>query len=174
MAVCPDVLEAELKARQKRQRAARFAALKRRAAKAPLLADQIIERELKERADYFSAEQTDEDRQRVIYRLEEKSAKAEGRNIDPSAILYDDPFDVEMSLRAIQYKATARHVLFGLDYWRACCKARHGFFGREYLSKKPEYKANYWRHVVSPYLGGPTTEEGSGPTTKQMSFDVFA
>jgi hypothetical protein len=132
---CPDLFAAELRARQRRQMAGRLRGLRARAAQVPLIASEIIERELVERADYYAAEPTERDRQVVAMRL----AMASGAHvcIDDYLVQPWAVSGIQFSYAALAYRALAERVLPPLAVWQACCALAR------FRERQPQYGTHY-------------------------------
>jgi hypothetical protein len=142
--VCPDMVLAELKASQKRKRRARMAAIKRRVqAKAPLFADEIIARELAERADHYNAEITAKDIEIATLKVADR-VNVNNPDFDPSTLLYDSESDIDFSIRAIVFRAICKRMLPRHVYYRALAKAQH----YRYISTSPVYRADHWFNTL--------------------------
>ncbi|MCF7980258.1 MAG: hypothetical protein K9L82_20050 [Chromatiaceae bacterium] len=142
--MCPDMVYAELKASQKRKRRARMSALKRRAqAKAPLFADEIIARELTEKADHYNAEVTEKDIEIATLKVAAR-VNINNKDFDPSSLLYDSESDIVFSILAIEYRETCKRLLPSHIYYRALAKAQH----YQYISTSGVYRADHWFNTL--------------------------
>lgn len=182
--VCPDMVNAELKASQKRKRRARMTALKRRAqTKAPLFADEIIARAIDDNPEYDNADITAKDIETATLKVASRT-NAENEDFDPNALLFDEEVDLGFSMRAAEYRELAKRALPACVYYRELAKARH----YKYIANSSVYRANHWfsvlrdnRHTELAWsihceYGGSRPKEPKTIQTKpdQLGFDFSA
>lgn len=141
---CPDLVAAELRARQRRQQAGRRRGLEQRAAKVPLFRDEIIERELAERADYFAAEPSSRDIEIASFRA---AQRASGGALGADA-LYDyltetyESSGIRFAFTAMAYRAYAAQVLDWLTLLRT------DIWASQMTTSGPHYRADVWHTAL--------------------------